>query len=55
MDVMSMRALTRRQPYQITAITAYNTRKWIKRFQWKKIYELDRNQELELLGIHITA
>lgn len=55
MDVMSMRALTRRQPYKITAVTAYNTAKWIKRFQRKKVYELDRDQELDLLWIHLTA
>lgn len=55
MDVMSIRALTRRQPYKIIAITAYNTRKRIKRFQWEEIYELDRNQELDILGIHLTA
>lgn len=48
-DIQTLQAITRKQPYQITAITAYNTQRWIKRFQWKKIYELDWDQELEIL------
>ena len=55
LDVQTLVAITRRQPYQITCITAMNTQKWVKRFQRKEIYELDWDQELEILGVRITA
>ena len=55
LDTQTLLALTRKQPYQITVITAFNTVRWIKEYQWKEIYELDRDQELDLLGIRITA
>ena len=55
LDTQTLEALTRKQPYQITVITAMNTQRWIKKYQWKKIYELDRDQELDLLDIRITA
>ena len=49
LDIMSLRALSHREPYKLVCVTAYNTDKWIDHLQWKKIYELDRNQELEIL------
>lgn len=55
LDVQTLRAITHKQPYKITCITAMNTKKWVKNFQRKEIYELDWDQELELLGIRITA
>lgn len=55
LDVQTLRAITRKQPYQITCITAMNTQRWVKKFQWKEIYELDRNQELEILWVRISA
>lgn len=55
MDIKTLRALTHRQPYQITCITAFNTKKRIKNFQRKETYELDRDQEFTLQDITITA
>lgn len=55
LDVQTLLSVTRKQPYQITCITAMNTQKWVKKFQWKEIYELDWDQELNILGIRITA
>lgn len=55
LDVQSLRAITRKQPYKITCITAFNTKKRLHYFQRKEVYELDWNQEIDLLGLHITA
>ncbi len=55
LDVQTLQAITRKQPYKIACITAMNTQRWVKRFQWKEVYELDRDQELEILGVRITA
>lgn len=55
LDVVSLRALTHHQPYKIKCITAINTKKRLKGFQWQQVYELDWNQSLEILGLRITA
>ena len=55
LDVQSLRAITHRQPYKIQCITAFNTKKWLKNFQRKEVYELDWNQEIDILWLHISA
>jgi L-ascorbate metabolism protein UlaG (beta-lactamase superfamily) len=49
LDEESLRAITRKQPYKVTCITALNTKKWLKDFQRQEIYELDRDQEMDIL------
>lgn len=55
LDTPSLRAITRKLPYKITCITAFNTQKRLKNLQRKEIYELDRNQEIDIFWLHITA
>lgn len=55
LDVHTLQKLTHKQPYQIICITAYNTKKRLSQFQRREVYELDRDQELEILGIRISA
>jgi L-ascorbate metabolism protein UlaG (beta-lactamase superfamily) len=49
LDVQSLRAITRKQPYKISCITAFNTKTRLKNFQRKEVYELDWNQEIDIL------
>lgn len=55
LDRETLEALTRKQPYQITVITAYNTQRRLKSFQRKEVYELDWDQSLDILGVRISA
>ena len=55
LDVQSLRAITHKQPYKITCITAFNTKKRLKNFQWKEVFELDRDQDIDIGPIHISA
>ncbi len=49
LDEESLRAITRKQPYKVVCITALNTKKRLKDFQWLEIYELDWDQEMDIL------
>lgn len=55
LDIATLRAMTRKQPYQLVCICALNTSKYIKKFQRKQIYELDRDQSLTLDGVTYTG
>lgn len=48
LDTQSLRALTHKQPYKITCITAFNTKRRLKNFQWKEVFELDRDQDIDI-------
>lgn len=55
LDVQSLRAITHKQPYKIECITAFNTKKRLKNLQRKEVYELDWDQEIDILWLHISA
>jgi L-ascorbate metabolism protein UlaG (beta-lactamase superfamily) len=55
LDVQSLRAITHKQPYKITCITAFNTKTWLKNFQWKEVFELDWDQDIVIDDIRISA
>ena len=48
LDRQSLRAITHKNPYKITCITALNTKVRLDDLQWEKVYELDWDQEIEI-------
>jgi len=49
LDVQSLRVISHKQPYKIECITAFNTKKRLKNLQRKEVYELDWDQEIDIL------
>ena len=55
LDIQSLRAITHKQPYKIECITAFNTKKRLKNFQRKEVFELDWDQDIDIGPLHISA